>query len=469
MKYLLITAMLLGALNLGAQTCSCEKEFLYVKNIVENGFAGFPDYIKKNTEAGYKKKVDQLLKLTHYKFSYDNCPLIIGQYLDLFKSYHLSYWPGFTGWEMDTAFIIQRPLFEVSDRDINRLKKSRSWEGIYNVFDSTMKIAVIKDPTPLHDYVAVVLESTRPLWKKGMVKWEGKLINDSTLRGVSYIRNHRAKADKLFLRDSSKMISWDWLREGFHQTKIDPAAYPVNKPSPVIDARSLSANTFYIKMASFGQAAKRPIDSILKANEQLLNTIPNLILDLRDNGGGGDECWWPFIPYCYTNPYNDVGADLLVSDSTIAFCKKQLENKRLSKSEIDYCTRIIARMESAKGPWVTSDEDKVVTSFTEKAFPKKVIIIADRWCGSSTEEFLLMAKQSKKVTIVGENTVGNLDYSNIMTTPFSCLPYTLVYATTRSHRIDLGQGIDNVGIAPNIYLPANKSWIEEALKIAEQQ
>jgi len=146
-----------------------------------------------------------------------------------------------------------------------------------------------------------------------------------------------------------------------------------------------------------------------------------------------------------------------------------LENKNLSKEEFDYHTRTLALMEKGRGKWVTNNNDSVYSAFTPKAFPKKIIIIMNNECGSAAEEFLLAARQSTKVTLVGENSIGNLDYSNIVTTPFSCFPYTLVYATTRSRRLDLGQGIDNVGIAPKIYLPADKSWIQEAQKIAEQQ
>jgi hypothetical protein len=470
MKYLLITVMMLVTLNLHAQTCTCEKEFLYVKSIVENGFAGFPDNVKKLTEAGYKKKVDGLLKLTHNKFASDNCILIISQYLDLFKSYHLGYYSSFDRVKIDTPFVNQRPLFNITDKDIARLKRSRSWEGIYYFSrDSSIKIAVIKDPAALHDYVGVTLESKLPTWKRGMIKIEGKLINDSVMKGLYFMRNHRPEEQAWGLWDDNNRISGDWLREGVPVKQEIAQVASSRKPSPAIDARSLSPNTFYIKMSSFGRSAKRPIDSILKANEQLLSTVPNLVLDIRGNGGGGDDCWEPFIPYFYTNPIRMIGADALASETTIGIFKKRLENKDLSKEEIDYYNKKLALMEKSKGQWIVNNADEVVSAFTEKAFPKKIIIMVNNECGSSAEEFLLAARQSSKVTLVGENSIGNLDYSNILTIPFLCYPYTLQYPITRSRRLDLGQGIDNAGIAPKIYLPKGKDWLEEALKIAEQQ
>lgn len=44
----------------------------------------------------------------------------------------------------------------------------------------------------------------------------------------------------------------------------------------------------------------------------------------------------------------------------------------------------------------------------------------------------------------------------------------LIYATTRSRRLNIHQGIDNIGIAPKYHLIEEVDWIKEALKILEQ-
>jgi hypothetical protein len=44
------------------------------------------------------------------------------------------------------------------------------------------------------------------------------------------------------------------------------------------------------------------------------------------------------------------------------------------------------------------------------------------------------------------------------------MPYKLYTPTTRSRRIDIGEGIDGIGIKPNIYLTYKQDWIQEALK-----
>ncbi|MFN7118979.1 MAG: hypothetical protein ACK4TA_19425 [Saprospiraceae bacterium] len=79
-------------------------------------------------------------------------------------------------------------------------------------------------------------------------------------------------------------------------------------------------------------------------------------------------------------------------------------------------------------------------------YPKKVVILIDHKCVSSTEQFLLSAIQSEKVTLMGQASGGVLDYSNMREASLGNSIFTLFHATSRSRRIDVGKGIDNVGL-----------------------
>ena len=467
MKPLLLFTISLLPYFANAQTCACEKEFLNIKNVIEKNYAGFPDRIKSLSNASYKTKTDQLLKLSRNRFSSDNCILIISEYLDLFKSHHIGFYPNFDAQKIDTDFVNHRPIYTLKDEKLNALKQSTGWEGIYYfVHDSSYKIAVIRDPSPLHDYIGVIVDSKLPTWKKGMIKMEGKLMDDSTLKGLLYMRNHRPKIEWFGLHDNHTMISGDWRREGTIKNIKTPTPFENNNVQ-IIDAKSLSQKTFYIKIGTFDIDYKSTIDSILNENESLLKSTPNLILDLRNNDGGSDNSWGSLIPYFYTNPIKYIGVDLLASESNIAGWKKYLEDKNLSKETRCEIENKIAKMEAQKGKWVNMGDDQIDSSMRPKPFPQKIVVLINRWCGSSTEELLLAATQSSKVILVGENTIGNLDYSNVVETPFSCFPYTLRYATTRSRRLNIHQGIDNRGIAPQYHLTEKTDWIKEALKILE--
>ena len=465
MKSILTVGMLLMIINGRAQRCNCENEFLYVKNTVEQNFAGFNDRLKTITRKNYDKQVGDLLKLTHNKFASDNCLLIINNYLDIFKSHHLGVYSSSDPFKTDTDFVNHRPLFSITEKEIERLNQSKTWEGVYySTYDSSYKIAVVKDPTPLHDYIGVMLDSKLPTWKKGMIKFEGKLVNDSLLEGLLYMRNERPKLESFLLWDNNNRISGDWRRIGVAKKQI-PQVTSTQKQYATIDAEKLTPNTLYLKIGSFDADYKPQIDSLLHANDTILNSTANLILDLRNNGGGSDNSWNGLTPYLYTQPIKSIGADLLATKTTIAAYKKYLDNKNLSEEALTNINNKIAKMEHAEGKWITGNEDETDSSYTPKSSPGKILILINKWCGSSTEEFLLAAKQSSKVILVGENTIGNLDYSNVVEVPFSCYPYTLLYPTTRSRRLNVNEGIDNIGIDPQYHLAEFADWIKEALKI----
>jgi C-terminal processing protease CtpA/Prc len=73
------------------------------------------------------------------------------------------------------------------------------------------------------------------------------------------------------------------------------------------------------------------------------------------------------------------------------------------------------------------------------------------------------ARQSQKVTLIGVNTAGVSDYGNLHSIAFPCGNFTMSYPTTRSSAVDVGKGIDTVGIPPDIRLDtAQKDWVEFA-------
>lgn len=70
---------------------------------------------------------------------------------------------------------------------------------------------------------------------------------------------------------------------------------------------------------------------------------------------------------------------------------------------------------------------------------------------------------------MGENSAGVLDYANVRDISFSCMPYALHYATSRSRRVDMGMGIDNVGIKPDYILTPAQNWVTAAQQLLEKK
>jgi C-terminal processing protease CtpA/Prc len=86
------------------------------------------------------------------------------------------------------------------------------------------------------------------------------------------------------------------------------------------------------------------------------------------------------------------------------------------------------------------------------AKPEKVIVLTDFFCGSSGDQFVEACKKSSKVTVVGRATMGITDYSNVAFKKWGN-SFELLYPTSRSSRIDTGDGLTGIGVQPDIYLP----------------
>ncbi|MDQ2667979.1 MAG: S41 family peptidase [Gemmatimonadota bacterium] len=84
--------------------------------------------------------------------------------------------------------------------------------------------------------------------------------------------------------------------------------------------------------------------------------------------------------------------------------------------------------------------------------PRVIAVLVDDKCASSYEDFVLMARQSGKVTVVsGTRTAGVHDYGNVRSL---WLPgrRRLRLPTSRSRQLPAG-AIDNVGLAPDAWIP----------------
>lgn len=73
--------------------------------------------------------------------------------------------------------------------------------------------------------------------------------------------------------------------------------------------------------------------------------------------------------------------------------------------------------------------------------------------GSSGEQFILDARQSRKVTLMGQhNSAGVLDFSNVVSMPMPSGRLELSWPISRSLRLP-EESVDLNGIAPHILIP----------------
>lgn len=450
------------AFNSFGQHCNCSQEFNYVKDKIEKNYAGFKDKVNNKTQATYKERTQIALEKSRLITTPAHCIYLINDWLTFFKDGHIQIGRNRISKEREQVKLQERiqaiERINLSNQELTNLKNTKGITGIYWNEDSTSRIAVIRNKTHFRDFVGVIISSKTDRWAPGQVIFELKSGKD-TLKGFIYDKYYipenvalPIKGDALgvFKREGSKRLSTEFISESTVASKV------------------LSSQTLYMKITTFSQSNAKNIDSLFKANQANLSKMPNLILDLRNNGGGADFSYNPITPYLYTNTFRHIGADVLSTDDNIAGWAAIATTDGLPPDQKVFISDVIEKMEQHKGTFVSFSDDHNVSLDSVASYPKKVIILINKNCGSTTEEFLLLAKQSSKVTLMGEQTAGVLDYSNMRGADFSCMPYMLYWATSRSRRIDEGIAIDNVGITPDKVLRPEQNWIDEAKYYAEK-
>ncbi|CAM3498214.1 S41 family peptidase [Sphingobacterium prati] len=109
------------------------------------------------------------------------------------------------------------------------------------------------------------------------------------------------------------------------------------------------------------------------------------------------------------------------------------------------------------------------SSYTTLPYPKQAAIIINGGNRSTAEQFLLEAKQSKKVKLFGITTAGALDISNMYFVESPCKEYRLGYALSKSYRIP-DMAIDNKGIQPDYYIDQtilDSQWVDHVSNVLE--
>ncbi|MBB5635584.1 hypothetical protein HDE68_001472 [Pedobacter cryoconitis] len=465
MKAILFSILLIFLVNVEtfAQNCNCAEEFQYVKDKIEKNYAGFRDKVNPKTSAAYQKYSAQVLERSKNITSAPYCVNLINEWIGFFKDGHIEV--GRNRLSKEKYDADQERLFAsvekqvVDEQVLSNLKKSVGIEGIYWDKDSVYKVAVIKSENGFRDYAGVILESKIKAWKPGFVMLELK-EQKNILKGIAY--DKYCTPESVSLKISQNAIG-DWQREGTSRVKAEKVSLDD------ISSKLLSAQTFYIRIGTFNQRNAKGIDSLMLFNKEILEKTPNLILDLRNNGGGADFSYRALIPYLYTNPIQTIGPDILSSDDNIAGWAGLLKLNDMPEDQKVFIREKMAAMESHKNEFIDLGADKDLVLDSINLFPKKIVILINKGCGSTTEQFLLAAKQSKKVIIMGENSAGVLDYANVRDISFNCMPYALHYATSRSRRVDKGQGIDNIGIKPDRILTTAQNWITEAQRYLEKK
>ena len=463
MKKLISIYLLCFPLFLFSQNCDCESNFNWVKKTFEENDAGYSYVIENKGELTYKKHNEVFVEKVKSITNINECTEALNEWLTFFRSGHFSVSRLNQESNQNNSralsnedIIEQYKDSETITIDLNEFskyletKKEVDYEGIW--VSGSYKIGVKRIN---NEYIGFIIEADGIYWTTGQIKFKINSDNSSTY----YMRDHSSKHI-----ESVKLLGNSYLEIGAITLK---RLFPITNTEPEIERyfKAISAENPYfekinnetvlLRIPRFWGPVKNKIDSVISVNKETILSSPNLIIDLRNNGGGSDRNYQELLPILYTNPIRTVGVEYL---STPLNNQRMLDFINIDEYGFDEEEKKWAKesyniLSEQIGSFVNLDSTmvKITTYDTIYPFPKNIGIIINENNASTAEQFLLTAKQSRKVKLFGTTTSGILDISNMYFVKSPCEEFEFGYSLTKSMRIP-EMTIDDKGIQPDYYL-----------------
>lgn len=467
MKKLLYLLILIFPLSIAAQqtNCPCEQVLSQLIKKVEAEYPGFSAKTKEPfVYNGFK---ENLVKQAKQADSLA-CQKLLKQYTDFFKDPHL--WVGANGAPFSNGITgsVESVNIDIQDFQKQVSKTKDSLEGVWST--DGYRIGVKKQGE--NEYVGFIIEAESTQWKPKEIKF--KLFANGTFEYA--------------LRDKSlKTGKYTLYKEGVLFLSEVSVALAKQNPQPTASKeavanrlnelegfyfKKLTAKTAVLKLPSFEYQYLKQITQLIDENKAGLENTENLIVDLRGNPGGTTDAYQKLLPYIMGKSIRNTGAEFLATQTYINNLEayKKTLDKNAPTTNID---KNIATLKANLGQFVNFNDagQPVYIEHVEIApnSPKHVVILANKGSGSSAEYFLFVAKQSKKVKILGIPSYGALDYGNAYFVDFGCPGYQVLMPTYRALRLP-DYPIDNIGVQPDVYLDQSvKDWVAFAVKYLEEE
>lgn len=255
--------------------------------------------------------------------------------------------------------------------------------------------------------------------------------------------------------------------EDASQEKVILKQYQPDPFTPEHSCRKMDADTVYLQIQSFAQAA--PIQQLVKANQEPLASCSRLIVDLRRNAGGDPRAFLPLLPYLCAR---EMSLKEFLTEEEV-YTRYTERNCDLSKTQItpyleaenpqvrEMAAAITAELEANRGRGLVlekdDDEDERIQGCRSA---DQIILLTDTFCEDEAEWLALGCSRLDGITLVGRPTMGNMDYSNLVTVKYG-YGITFTYPISKTKSCFEGKSYNPTGVPVDVYVPWSKAEIQE--------
>lgn len=216
-------------------------------------------------------------------------------------------------------------------------------------------------------------------------------------------------------------------------------------------------------------------DGTVNALKQFMESeCENLIIDIRGNGGGGDNVWDKYCDLLYDHPYKPEITWFRNTPQNLLFWKQILQLQPSS----DFARRFIEKCEVSKKKFEKQGEADSSVNRHSTSRIKRAAVLIDIMTGSSAESIVKFVKNySDRAKVYG---IGNTNGCNLTgNCRTELLPNSklgVFYATTVDSSFYEKDFSEGLGIAPDVFIPLHISrkltdnidewvlWVAEDLK-----
>lgn len=208
--------------------------------------------------------------------------------------------------------------------------------------------------------------------------------------------------------------------------------------------------TVLLEVKSFG-GDKEEMDSVF--NKILYHGYNNLIVDLRDNPGGGIDAGIAFGNHI---THGEINVGYFVTNKWYGNFSEQKNLELLPTSTAQTTTDFITELKESEGR-------KLVCKPVGKQFQGKVFLLTNNETGSTCEPIVYALKTNKIATVVGENTAGHMLSATLLNVKDNFWLYMPIadYYTPNKTRLD------QIGVAPDIEVPSDQA-LDYVLNLIEE-